>query len=799
MNLVEPISREFLCQHRNDDSFSSNLTDFVTYMQGEVIEKLKFIGEYEVQTVVEAGIGVEINAVTDSGSIVKFTHPFENWGQDGGIVVGNTLYIEGNGNNTTGTVTAINGTEMLVSSASFFTTLSTTDGDSRDDYVFRVTTVPTSVQFAFGIVPNSQQNATFASLLNGETQLYVGQGLVISTPQTLSYLANPATDLGSVEVEYTGASGTGNSVFSFTVEHIFRVPHFIEDWLTNYIGGSIPAPFQGSDSYKYVNQLVFGVNLNDPNEWKIFIDNFQLGSIGFVGQNFNIGSPDYSLSSLQIDVSSLIVSEPEVTGTNTFEVTISRASGNFANGEKCYLYITKLPDEAEYTDASNTYEENFVLDQLAVLEGAGTSSSSIIQNYEANKDGGDPSLIDLDFEIAWTAAQQELFQEGDNIFIGVAVENGPGVTATTSDRVLIKIYAGPVTKNNDVTGLITVPQMDIFPAAADTTLATPTSNINGWNNNAWLLSGSFRLTKEADSSNAQIKSARCRTIGRIPSSNIFFLLDDYAFPFSSGFVGVANQDVDGTLYQQFNVDTTREIGNVKSNSDLREVKFKSVIPGSFQNYQEFTWNLGIEIPHRWWLFNQEVQDVAPEFYDALLTNEFFNFNFRSSNYSGQESYEIFVVLTLEIDYIDTDGNTVTTTYHLSSDQCEIGEFDEDLIGTGYSAAWQLYDAAGNPILQPIPGQDCTVEATITHPAGLLADLAGELVIDVQGSSGQTSRLSSTKDYTSGSNILKGTPSNTNNVTVADAATETVVTAVMKGSLIQDETDYKFYVHLVNTA
>ena len=187
----------------------------------------------------------------------------------------------------------------------------------------------------------------------------------------------------------------------------------------------MPADFSGNESIKYVNNMIFGNNINNPNEGKIFEDDFQLGSVGFVGQNFNTGATDYSSQNLVITAPSFgTITKPEVSETNSVTVEVDRSSANFASGVKVYLYVSKLPVEAEYTDAANTYEENFIFDSLDVLEGAALSSSTIINDLDVDINGGDPKKLDISFDLTWSTAQQAMFDDGDNLFIGLIVEDG---------------------------------------------------------------------------------------------------------------------------------------------------------------------------------------------------------------------------------------------------------------------------------------------------------------------------------------------------------------------------------------
>ena len=789
MNIIIPVDRKFLCQHRNGDTFATNpATDYVPYAQGEVIEKLKLVGQYTVQTVTEAGVTTLIKAET-SGSQIKLTHPYSTWDAEG-FVAGNGVYITANGNNTSGTVDDINGTEMLLTAASFFSNLGTTDGDDRDDYVIYSTTPPTTIRFMYGIVPNDISKAntlSYKSLLNNEDQLYTGSGLN-GSPTTLNFNGSQAVDMGSVDVTYVGASGTGNSVFAFLIEHIFRIPPFIEDWLTNYVNSSVPFVFQGDNTLRYQLKMNFGVNLNNPNDGKIFEDSFQLSSIGFVGQNFNTGYSDYSFTSNEIDISGDTVTEPDVTQTNSFTASISRASGNFANSEKVYLYVCKLPSSEEYTDSDNTFEENFNFDQLDVLEGAGTSSSSIIRNFQANKNAINPQVMDLEFDLLWSTEQQSRFEDGDYLFVGAVVEDGT-LDPDVSDRTLVGIYRGTIDKNPDESGLITQNQIDIFNSAQAPAAATPTSDVDTWDNRAYYLEGSFRLTKEANSNDSLLISLKVATIARIPSTDTFFVIDEYVFPTGSDSkVPGTIIDVDGTGYQAYVVNTTRPLGHLPSSADLRQVSLTTTIPGSYQNYQEFAWTLGIEIPHREWILNQAVD---PVFFDSAIPDEFYGLNKKTSNFSGSNSYEIYIVATAEV-----SNSQNVTTYHMISDQCTVVDFDVDAIGTGWSAVTKYYDTDGNLIDVPYAGEDCQVEVTITHPVSAATNAAGEIVFEYSGETGQTYRLSSDKDWSGQTNALKGLAADETIVELTQpTTTTTVLKCWIKGEFLVDGLPINTYGHL----
>ena len=47
----------------------------------------------------------------------------------------------------------------------------------------------------------------------------------------------------------------------------------------------------------------------------VFLDDFQLGSVGFIGQNFNSGVPVYDLTASEIQISSVVVTQPDINET----------------------------------------------------------------------------------------------------------------------------------------------------------------------------------------------------------------------------------------------------------------------------------------------------------------------------------------------------------------------------------------------------------------------------------------------------------------------------------------------------
>lgn len=754
MNVINPLDRKFLCQHRNGEDFTTNpTTDFVPYFQADLPEKLKFVAEVEVYTITEASSTEQIQAET-VGAQVKLSHPFEDW-STGGYVVGNSIRVEVGTNFVTATVDNIVGLDMYITpGAAFFTTLGTTDGDARPDYVVKVTTIPTALIFKYGIVQNGAA-ANFLSPLTSEDQVYSANGIG-ATFTTLNYNASIQSNLGTVQAKYDSSSGTGNYIHKFTIEHTFQTPHFIAAWLTNYQNSTIPSTFQGTNSYRYLVEYNFLTNINNPNDGKIFLDDFQQGSLGFLNQNFNTGSADYTLDSIVYDDGLLTIPDIDVDITTNVTIRIKRNSTNFEDGERAYIYHSKLPQQNEYANEDNSFTDNFVFDSISNTDGAAAVAGGIFSNVTVAKDGGDPTILIVSFSVTYNATQkQDFLADGNNYFLGVGVEDNTIVPASNSDRVVVIADVNTYTKSADVPGLITSNQIDFYQSGDDVALATPTSNVDGWNNNIYRIIGQFLLKKDSGIT-TKIKSFELQQVARKGLSNEFFVISSYVFQLPGGNFDI--QQSGGSSYQPFNLDTERELGSLPSGDPLRRVFFESNIPVALHQDQQIDWQLGWEISWRELEQNIGIQPVAPEFYDAA--EPFNNFNDRTSNYSGVNSYEIYFFAIVDVEYSGPllKAPKTVTRYAMASDLCTIRDFDE-VATAGYVGSTRILNEDDLEVNEIDLSQYHTVEVTIELPGGFPGEgtYAFEIVLENSAQTGLDYRLHSAKDWSGPDNALEPLP------------------------------------------
>lgn len=785
MNSVLPLNRRFLCQHRNGDDFLTNpTTDFVTYLQADTVENIKLIAQYEVSTITEASSLAQITALV-VGSQVKLTHPFNSWNTEG-MVVGNSIRVEANSNTITETIENIVGQDMYISDSGFLSTLSVIDGNSRSDYVVKVLTVPTSLILKFGIIPQTTSAVNYDSLLDGQEQAYSVNGIGATT--TLDYLSTPSSNLGSVTAKFD-STGPDGYKHTFTIEHVFRIPHFVAQWLTAYDTGNVPFNFIGSASYKYVSQLNFGVNITNPNDGKIFNDSFQLSSIGFRGQNFNGSASVYSLeTTASYTIGILSTTNPEVTASNVVSCQIKKNNGNFTAGVKGFLYHSRATDANDYSFNNNTYDTNFVFEQIFNVDGGPpkTNLGGIISNMTCTINGVDASILDIAFTLSYPVAQQGIIDAGDVLLLQFGIEDG-ALSATLSDRTIIQLNEGTSnwTKNSDIAGIFTNNQLDITEVGS----VTSKSNAATWVNQAYEVEFNFDMLKIADSDDCKLKKLSLAVMARNTSNGEFFYNQIYDIPLFINKVTVV--DVDGTGYQAFNIDTTRFL-SVPSGDSLREVQLTSVIPGVFSATQNFSGKVGLIFNWQQWIENAEVNNV---FYDGALPDEFFGLNRRVSNYNSVNGYDLFIAI------IATGEKTgINTDYALLSDKGAVNDFDDDATGQGWVATNTILDNQSQ-LSTDIYDQKMTIVRTFDMPtAGALdiSKLMGTIVIEETGNTGRHWRLHTVLDYSEPDNPLEPEIGETGvKITQDIPGNKIILTCLLDGNMIDLTKNHNIYAHLNN--
>jgi len=747
MNNIVVNSRTWRDQLINDIDFLDNAPSFSTFFKAVAFETVRLTTNVSVSTNVTASVSTEILFSTSAGT-ATWTHPYSNWATEG-FKVGDTIRVVRGGSDEDATISSISANVMQCNDPGFVAGLTIVSGTSYPDLEFRNTTVPTSVLFKYGIVPNTSGGVSlsgsnqYASWLDPTvTQAYSSGSLVISTPVTLSSLQTATTEVtDSITCEYV--SVTSAWIFEFEIVHTFKFIGYKDDFLPNFSAGTVPATWSFPNSYRYVCEYLFGTNATDPNEYRIFKDNLLNGSAGWVDQNFTSGSGDYELNAVAYASGTSL----EASITNTITGSIKKNSGNWIATQRVILTHMRTPPSPNYAGNLQTFTENFLFDQKITEEGALAVSSTIIKNFTVEINGGDATLLDFSFQIEYDSIEQSLIFAGDAYFLGIQVGDTTDL-APVSDRMLVQIDWNTLTKNTDVTDLITDFAMNLYTSEKRYGgVGSKFTNLNTWNNRLHICGATFNLKKTSgagigDFQETKINSISGQVVTRNSTTGAVSVLSSFDMPFTPVVIEAAS-----TSYQLVNVNDWRDL-DINPNANVNIWGLSSDNPnGVFDAKQLWTVYFPFVIPWRTAQYNPEIDTT---FYDSTKPNN--NLNFRTSNYDNSGDWDIYVRI-----YVLVESQGVVTAYGLYSGECDVKDFDIDPAGFNWTGDINLYNSLGQEVDYILEDEDTHIVARfdMATAGGLTAsDLVGEFSIETLNSGGDNCRLNSIVDWLYVNNVLK---------------------------------------------
>lgn len=792
MNQISVNDTKWFNELLNGPTFALNTGVYSTFFKALNLCRQKMVSNITVKTSLSASLSAEVLFGTDT-TTAYFIHPFANWSTEG-FKVGDTMRVLQGANSEDVTIASIVGTTLTCNDPGFTgAPMNLVDGTEYPDLVFRNTTVPTSLIFKFGIIPNAiggvglTPSNPYASWLDSSvTQAYSTGALVISTPVALSGLMPDYTEVTeSIECEYLSVVDAWE--FTFEINHVFRAFGYNDAFLTNLINETEPSTFT-SPNYRYLCEYLFGTNPTDPNEFRLYKDNLLNGSFGWIGKNYTSGDGSYYINSISYNSGS--DAQIEATETTTITGSIKKSSGNWISGDRVVLIVMKLAEGTEYTDAANTLEESFLFDYLATTEGAATVDSGIIQNLDVDIDGVDATLLDFTFQTVYNATQQSQISTGDYYLIGMLVGDDSGA-ASTSDAKVVWMDVNQFTKNTDITGLITNNSMEIYSSEKTPNGTLFTTSANSWNNRLHQAVCHFFLTKNGASTKSsnyiKVTGMKGQVIARHKITEESFVLDNYDIPWTefNAYVGGGNyQIINQTNYRDFKINPTAQANKSTVLSEY---------PGSYQTTQEFIVRWPFVFNWREWQYNP---NVPAEFYNTLQSQN--NFNYRTSNYnpSGTD-WQIMIRLLVTV---NTQG--INTQYGILSTACTVRDFDVDPPTFNWTAVTELIDEYGVTVNQIRIGQDMRIKTTFSMATagGLnMARIMAEHTIEEYNSTGDNFRLHSNVDWYYSQNMLKPLVGETAVKVTQDVANNLIIIeSLIDKDLVDPTKSYNVYSHLEDT-
>ena len=735
MNFFNVTSRKFYNELRNGAAFGSNLTDFTNDIVGNVGETVQVI---QVVTVFTEVLASDFGGIsyTDQGTSGTFVLT-GNWFNEG-ISVGSTVQLVwDNGTKTASeTVVAVSGTQG--------TNLITTNVNillqgwgasvSRTDLIVTVTSAPTNIKYKYALNQLSANSNNYLSPFDNNEQAY--QLTTSGVYQTMARIGGIVSwDLGTVEAKYNGATA---NVFEFEIKHTFKIPYYLDTQLTNIQSLVPPNTLASTNSYKYG----FGLFMSETNfqSNRILEDVGLTGSIGYYNENFNGGANNYSIESLTY-TNTDSTGTLEGTDTTTVAFDLKNNVGNWVATQNVIFKHSKLPSDSEYANKVDTFDTIWITDSLLQIEGALAGASSIITNCTVNIDGGDPTLMNISFDISYSASEQLLIADTKNFILSLIVGDET-LAPYLSDRVNLKIDSKEWSIDTDVTGLIQGTELS-FVNSWDTTKLGEATNFTGWDGDFIGCAFTFQ-TKAQDS--AEIKNISFKLISYNSTTGDWFEINNTNISVFNGFAAtqLTNPLVTTYPYQLVNSDQQNAF-NIQPGENFNRIIIDSVQPAPATVWQDWGGSLAFKVNWR-------------DYVSASRPNVFYNaaqpangLNELTSNYSNSNGYDIYGALDLVV------GSSlgVDTTYRMLSDPSTILTFD-DAGGTGFTAVVNYYDDNNDPTTNLYNNQNVRIEVEFTHALGVLGKLWGEIWIEAENGTQQEWRLSTHKDWTNNSNPLQPT-------------------------------------------
>lgn len=659
-------NQKFFNQITNDANFGSNLTDYTPNIVGGVGERIRLTFNVDVRWYFTASASSNL-IVTGTGTDYK--RNTGSWAKDG-FSVWDTVQMSSYGIDT------------ILSISSDGLTMITNGGASTPDNTYVTFTMYgtndlTALIYKFGLIDNSENFNTINKVSLNEQAYYVA-GINHSTPTFKDF-----TKLGNYK-DWITCEPDGVNPFNQKVKWVSTVgqyqkfnietdliinPFYLQDFITDFENGTTPFLFAGSNSLKYVFECQFLTALSNPNTAKIGRIENNLGSIAWYDENFNGFTNNYSVDSITYkdSVTSGSCAGLQVGKKTKATITLSAASPvTFKSGANFGVYVSRCSPATSYQNTVLTnMEENFIFDNAINAEGAATTTgiNSIIKSCVAKISTG-KLIIEAEFE--YTAAQQLLIESGDKFVIAVCVADDT-LSAGNSDKVMLLADYTYYVASADISDLFGITNFEVFEHIQNPVTGIGQTDFKGIIEEGIVIKFNFWLdigiTKDAS-----LNTLKFRLLAYKDSTHLFDI-NVYDFIFVTGVI--------------LGIDTLRGY-KLESTDYFNKVKVDiGVLTGDKQYYNVY---IAQKISWQDWIKNINVDTV---FYNSTKPNN--NLNFKTSNYSGLNSYQIKLAVAANVNGLSTLGTYGNTEYLINSPDIEIKDYEAN---PNWTYIKKLYNEAG---------------------------------------------------------------------------------------------------------
>jgi len=709
---INVTSQKYYNQFRNGVDFDLNLTEYTNNLAGSVMEKVKVVYNVDISWGINyASQNFEWDLTTSGTTLTIVSNNGVNFKDEGfsaGDVVDMGLNVAGTpvvlANSVVDSVTA---NVMIITTSTAYTVPTGIIGIRLE-----CSSPLTALKYKFGLIGNNE-NFNVNSKVSGNDQGFYGSGIGAGATRSTAFV--DLTRLGNFKDWNTGTmkaryvSNPSTYEQRFEIEHIFTiVPYYLDGELSNLQNNLIPPLLNGLNSLKYVFSPGFRTVLSNPNTEKRKELSENLGSIAWFNQNFNGFQNLYNVvSTTYQNAASLSAADGLLIGSKTLvTLTVAKNSGSFSGGERFGTYISYLPEESEYQDTTTSLLENFLYDNALNNEGLASVNSDIITSLTSTIVSGQ---MVISMEVEYLAAQKIFLSSKfsnsiHNYIIGVQLGDTT-LTSGNSDRVILLADVKQYDESADISGLMAFEKFEIYPHDKPITDGDGSTDLTAWNEDGFTVDFGFNidLNKEAFINSLDIKLVA-------EKNNEVFELDSFNYPIGASVVS-------GGI-QQLNISTNRGY-ILKLNDQFNEIDLS--VGSNVAGVQSYNGRFSQKISWQDWIENLDVDSI---FYDNSKPEN--NRNYKASNYSALNGYNIKVAISSNLYGVDDFGNGGLTDYLFLSPSLRVFDYDLDINEVPlWSGQIETFAASTLTNLSGavLTGKDTLFRTTWTNSGGAVTDLS----------------------------------------------------------------------------
>ena len=513
-----------------------------------------------------------------------------------------------------------------------------------------------AINYSFGFVENGDDYSN-NSLLTNASQTYYGSygiGTELSTDlqqlgENKDWVSGECVFEGMGQNDLFDIDGFQLGIeFKYEISHKFLLNPFYREGdisnLTNPNGVIPPDYLIGDASLKYVFNTDLRRELSNPNTSINYKQYKLLGSTAYYNENYNGFNNNFKISNVKYNNGDLDGINPNETTTVTFDV--ESLNGVELDTAIASLYVFKCTEETEYTNTtSTTLEQNFLYDSLRT-DGASQTGTGIIKTLSFASQTLTKRTVTA--TISYTQAEQLKIEEGDFFALTIAVTSD----LTANDDVNLLVDVKEYDTTIDIPGLATMPKFDLSPYEGGEFDSIRAFNEDGINAVCQLV---LDTTKDAF-----LNSLDFKLIAYKPTTAEYFDLDSINIPYT---------EIISNGVQQINYESNRGYPD-SITFDKDRVLFKT--NSSNASSTTFDIEVGQKINWKDWVYNRFADTGL---YDNSKPNN--NLNYKASNYSDVDGYEIRLALLANIYGVDDLGRSGDTDYLFLSQKIEVKDYDSN--------------------------------------------------------------------------------------------------------------------------